>query len=182
MATLTDTIEIPTIQYGKDGNLIISPSSTSSQNDFDFYVGRWTVKNKKLKSRLNNCTEWLEFDTTVKMFKVLNGFGNIDNIYANFDNKPFEGMSVRFFTPETKLWSIHWADTNTLQLDKPTIGSFDKDFGHFFTNDTIDGKNVLIVYRWDIRNKEKPIWSQAFSADNGKNWEWNWYMNFTKAD
>jgi hypothetical protein len=24
-----------------------------------------------------------------------------------------------------------------------------------------------------VRNPQLPIWSQAFSADNGKTWEWN---------
>jgi hypothetical protein len=175
-----ENISIPKVQCGNLGNLIIKASLTSNKNDFDFYIGNWNTKNKKLKTRLNNCTEWFEFDTTVKMYKVLNGLGNIDNIYATFEGNPFEGMSVRFFNPDTKLWSIHWTDTNTLALDKPTVGSFEKDFGHFFCKDVIEGKSVLIVYRWDIRDKENPIWSQAFSDDNGENWEWNWYMYFKK--
>jgi hypothetical protein len=175
-----EIIPIPTVQFDNLGNLIIKVSPTSSQNDFDFYVGNWSVKNRKLKTSLNNCKEWLEFDTKVIMHKVLNGHGNVDNIYATFDGKPFEGMSLRFFNPQTKLWTIHWTDTNTLAIDTPTIGSFDKDFGHFFCKDSIGGRGVLIVYRWDIRDQENPVWSQAFSADNGETWEWNWYMHFKR--
>ncbi len=182
MAHGTDTMAVPSPACSQEGDLVITPSPTSSPADFDFYVGEWIVKNRKLKSRLNNCAEWVEFETTAIMHKVLNGLGNIDHIYASFDGKPFEGMSVRFFNPDTRLWSIHWADTNTLRLDKPTIGSFGRDFGHFYSNDTVEGVNVLIVYRWDIRDRENPIWSQAFSADQGKNWEWNWYMYFTRTN
>jgi hypothetical protein len=40
----------------------------------------------------------------------------------------------------------------------------------------------LVVFRWNVRDREKPIWSQAFSADNGKTWEWNWYMYFQKFE
>jgi hypothetical protein len=181
MTSIIDTVNIPMLRFDKEGNLSIIPALTSSQDDFDFYIGEWTVKNKKLKTRLSNCNEWIEFDTTVKMYKVLNGFGNIDNIYATFDGKPFEGMSVRFFNPQTKLWSIHWADTNTFSIDAPTVGSFDSEFGHFFTQDTVKGQNIFVVYRWDIRDKNKPIWSQAFSNDKGENWEWNWHMYFTRA-
>ena len=177
---MSDPVEIPPLKFDEQGNIVLTASPSSSKDDFDFYVGNWNVQNRKLKSRLNNCTEWDEFPTTVKMFKTLNGFGNIDNIYASFDGVPFEGLSVRFFSPETKLWSIHWADTNTLALDKPTVGSFGKDFGFFFSKDKIDGQTVVIVYRWDIRDKSKPVWSQAFSADNGASWEWNWFMYFTK--
>ena len=175
-------MEIPKLAFDKQGDLIVVATPTSSKNDFDFYVGNWTVRNKKLKTRLNNCTEWDEFLTTVKMFKTLNGFGNIDNIYTSFDGIPFEGMSVRFFNTDSKLWSIHWADTNTLALDKPTVGSFGKDFGYFFSKDKMNGQAVIIVYRWDIRDKDNPIWSQAFSADNGQTWEWNWFMYFTRAN
>jgi len=37
-----------------------------------------------------------------------------------------------------------------------------------------------VVFRWDTTDKENPVWSQAFSDDNGKNWEWNWYMFMAK--
>ncbi len=173
-------VEIPKVTIDDKGNLEIKASQTSSKDDFDFYVGNWNVKNRKLKKRLNHCTDWTEFPTTVKMYKTLNGFGNIDHIYALFEGVPFEGLSVRFFNPKTKLWSIHWSDTNTLSIDKPTVGSFEKEFGHFFSQENIEGQNVIIVYRWDIRDKLNPIWSQAFSADEGLNWEWNWFMHFSK--
>jgi hypothetical protein len=44
-----------------------------------------------------------------------------------------------------------------------------------FGKDTLNGKPILVVFRWDARNKERPIWGQAFSQDNGKTWEWNFF-------
>jgi len=32
------------------------------------------------------------------------------------------------------------------------------------------------LFHWDKTDIDNPIWSQAFSTDNGKTWEWNWYM------
>ena len=115
------------------------------------------------------------------MYKVLNGIGNIDNYLAEFDGVPFEGMTVRLFNPETKLWSIYWSDSNTGVLDKPVIGSFEKKVGHFFSRDMYEGKKVIQLFRWDARDKKNPIWSQAMSANNGETWEWNWYMYMTKV-
>ena len=114
------------------------------------------------------------------MYKVLNGIGNIDNFLATFDGEPFEGMTVRLFNTNTKLWSIYWADSNEGKLDLPVLGSFENNIAHFFTKDIFEGKPILVVFRWDARDKENPIWSQAFSDDNGMNWEWNWYMYFSK--
>ena len=46
-----------------DGNddLIVTPSPTSSQHDFDFYAGKWKIRNRKLKSRLSNSDECTKF-------------------------------------------------------------------------------------------------------------------------
>ncbi len=178
--TNKNDIEIPEIKFSKDGELIITASPGSSKHDFDFYEGKWKLRNKKLKTRLNNCTEWAEFESTQEMYRVLNGLGNIDNYLATFDGVPFEGMSVRLFNPKTKLWSIYWADSNEGVLQPPVIGSFENEMAHFFTKDNFNGKNILVVFRWDIRDKENPAWSQAFSEDNGKTWEWNWYMYFSR--
>lgn len=178
--TNQENIEIPKISFDSKGELVIKASPTSSKNDFDFYQGKWKLKNKKLKTRLNNCTEWTEFESTQEMYKVLNGLGNIDNFLATFDGVPFEGMSVRLFNPKTKLWSIYWADSNEGVLQPPVLGSFENNIAHFFTKDIFNKRKILVVFRWDVRDKENPIWSQAFSDDNGKTWEWNWYMYFSK--
>jgi hypothetical protein len=45
----------------------------------------------------------------------------------------------------------------------------------YAVRDTFNGKPVIVMFRWDVRNKGRPVWSQAFSSDNGKTWEWNWY-------
>ena len=176
-----ETLDIPALNFDDKGNLIIAASPTSSKNDFDFFEGKWNLQNKKLKSRLTGCDEWIEFESTQEMYKVLNGAGNIDNFLATFDGEPFEGMTVRLFNPKTKLWSIYWADSNEGKLDPPVVGSFENKVGHFFTKDTFNNKDIVVVFRWDARNESNPVWSQAFSEDGGKTWEWNWYMFMRKA-
>lgn len=178
--TKSETIAIPTLNFDPNGELIIKPTSSSSKHDFDFFEGKWKLHNKKLKSRLSNCNEWIEFESTQEMYRILNGIGNIDNFLATFDKQPFEGMTVRLFNPKTKLWSIYWADSNEGKLDPPVVGSFENNVGHFFTKDMLKGKKVVLVFRWDARDKENPVWSQALSDDNGITWEWNWYMYMSK--
>jgi hypothetical protein len=179
--TTNDSIEIPKINFDKNGELIITASPTSSKTDFDFFEGKWDLKNKKLKSKLNGCKEWIEFHSTQEMYKTLNGIGNVDNFLATFDGEPFEGMTVRLFNPKTKLWSIYWADSNEGKFDPPVVGSFENKVAHFFTKDIFEGKPILVVFRWDAIDKENSVWSQAFSDDNGTTWEWNWYMYFSKS-
>lgn len=175
--TLRDqqTMSIPKVNFDENGEIKMTPSSTSSQYDFDFLIGKWRLEHEKLRTRLNNCKDWDEFETTVEDFRILEGIGNMDVGNATFDGKPWEGRTLRLFNPKTKLWSLYWVDSNSGVLDPPVVGSFENGVGHFFTKDTFNGKKIIMMFRWDARDKDNPIWSQAFSPDNGKTWEWNWY-------
>ena len=164
--------------FAPAGDLQIIAASSSSRNDFDFLIGKWSVHNRKLKSRLNGCSEWTEFEAQVECRKILDGFGNIDSFQTTVDGRPFEGMSLRLFSPETRLWSIYWANSDTVVLDVPQVGSFENKIGSFYARDTYEEKEIIVQFCWDVSNPNTPVWSQAFSADNGHSWEWNWYMTF----
>jgi hypothetical protein len=162
------------------GDLQVVAATTSSQNDFDFLIGKWKVDNRKLKSRLSGCAEWTEFEAEVDCRKILNGFGNVDSFQTMVDGRPFEGMTLRLFSPETKLWSLYWANSETVVLDVPQVGSFENKTGSFYARDTYEQKDIIVQFRWDASNPDTPVWSQAFSPDNGQTWEWNWYMTFRR--
>lgn len=161
------------LKFTATGELDIQASATSSQNDFDFLVGKWVLKDKKLKSRLTNSNEWIEFESTVEMRKLLNGIGNMDVYRTLVDGKPFEGIALRLFNPKTKLWSIYWADSNVGVMDVPVVGSFEGNIGKFYCKDKFKGKDIIVVFLWDKTDPNNPVWSQAFSPDNGKTWEVN---------
>ena len=167
------TVAIPQLHFDSTGALAIQASPTSSQHDFDYLVGTWKLRNRKLKSRLTGSTEWIAFESRVEMHQILNGRGNIDKYTDTATGKPYEGVALRLFNPTTRLWSIYWADSNSGSLDPPVVGSFENKIGHFFARDTFNGKPIIVVFRWDVRDPEFPIWSQAFSTDEGKTWEWN---------
>lgn len=167
--------------FNRSGDLEIVPSRTSSPEDFDFLIGKWKVHNRKLKSRLSSCSEWSEFEAQVDCRKILNGFGNFDSFQTMVDGRPFEGMSLRLFNPETRLWSIYWASSESVVLDVPQVGSFENKIGSFYARDAYEGKEIIVQFRWDASNSITPVWSQAFSPDHGQTWEWNWYMTFQRG-
>jgi hypothetical protein len=53
-------------------------------HDFDFLVGHWQVHHRKLKQRLANNHEWIEFEGTLVSQPLMGG-------YANVDDDVFEG-------------------------------------------------------------------------------------------
>lgn len=181
-APFDNSLPIPPLEFDEKGELVIKAAATSSPNDFDFFVGRRRIFNTRLKSRLTHSNEWVKSTTVVEMQKIFtNSIVNIDK--GSFEGPPpFEGMTVRLFNPQTKLWSLYWVNNILGTMDAPVVGSFENGVGHFFGKINWQGKKVIAVFRWDVRDKENPKWSQAFSPDNGTTWEWNWYMTYEKIN
>lgn len=164
-----------------DRKLSITASESSSKQDFDFLVGGWKIRNRKLKESLVGCDEWDEFNATQNLHQILQGSGNFDIFSTEFDRKPFEGFTLRLFDPQTRLWTIYWADSNGVKLDGGKVGSFEGDIGEFFARDVFAGKNIIVKFHWDKGNPKAPVWSAAFSVDEGQTWEWNWYAYFERC-
>src|SRR5262245_34436666 len=63
-------------------------------HDFDFWPGRWRVRNERLVKRLQGCTEWETFEARVEARLLPGGLGNVDEFHT--DHWPgFVGMSFR---------------------------------------------------------------------------------------
>ena len=67
------SLPVPQLRIDSTGALAIEASPTSSAHDFDYLVGNWKLKNRKLKSRLTNSQEWISFESKVEMQQILNG-------------------------------------------------------------------------------------------------------------
>jgi hypothetical protein len=173
------TIAIPRVSFDEKGELKITASATSSPNDFDFLIGKWKMHNRHLNKRLENCKEWTEFDSSDENTKILDDTADMDTYstteFPGQEGKLFQGLTLRLFNPKTRLWSLYWVASNTGVLDPPVVGSFENGVGHFFCKDTFKGKPIIVMFRWDARNKDHPVWGQAFSPDGGKTWEWNFF-------
>lgn len=169
------------VQVLPGNHLGILPSSTSSPNDYDFLMGRHAVHHKKLKARFANCHEWINIDGEKTTEKILSGLGNIErHSLPDANDKFIEAIALRLFNPQTRLWSLYWADDIHGTLDSPLTGSFEHNLGVFFGWDSWNGKPILVQFQYDRKDPENPVWGQAFSVDNGLSWEWNWFMFFKK--
>jgi hypothetical protein len=148
--------------------------------DFDFWMGRWSVRNRWLRTRLAGSTDWEEFDASVVARPMLDGLGNED-MFRTDHAGGFTGMSFRFLDPEAGRWSIYWADSRRPgRLDPPVLGGFDGDSGVFEGDDVLDGRPIRVRFTWSEITTPTPRWEQAFSDDGGDTWETNWVMDFTR--
>lgn len=148
-------------------------------NDFDFFVGTWSVANRLLTKRLAGSDDWEEFPGTTVAQRFFNGAGSFDEI--DFPTKGWRGSSYRLYDPATELWSIYWASSRTGRLDPPVVGRFVDGVGEFQGDDLVDGQMIRMRFIWSRITAESARWEQAFSADGGREWETNWYMDFTRT-
>jgi len=77
-------------------------------HDFDLFFGSWRAQHRRLKARLANNNEWIEFDGTSTMQPLLGGYGNMDDNGFNMPGGACRGVSVRAFDPKTKTWETNW--------------------------------------------------------------------------
>jgi hypothetical protein len=156
--------------------------NSSTRSDFDFAIGDWTVKHRRLKERLAGCDDWVEFDGTMSTRKILGGDGNLEDNFLDLPGDPYRAIALRSFDPLTLHWSIWWLDgRNPTHLDIPVVGGFAAGKGLFYANDQLDGQPIKIRFTW-FASRPEPRWEQAFSNDDGVTWETNWTMDFYRAN
>jgi hypothetical protein len=149
-------------------------------NDFDFLIGSWRVHHRRLKERLAGNHDWIEFEGTCAMRKILGGAGNMDENVLDFPSGAYHAVTLRTYDPAKGEWSIWWFDSrNPSHLDPPVVGGFKNGVGTFYADDTFKGKPIRVRFLWTNLATE-PHWEQAFSNDRGKTWETNWIMEFVR--
>jgi NIPSNAP len=150
-------------------------------NDFDFLIGSWRVHHRRLQERLAGNHDWIEFEGTCVMQKILGGAGNMDENFLDFPAGAYRAVTLRTYDSSKKQWSIWWIDgRNPSHLDPPVVGGFKDGVGTFYADDTFNGKPIRVRFLW-TNPTPKPHWEQAFSDDGGKSWETNWIMEFVRV-
>jgi hypothetical protein len=155
----------------------------SSLNDWDFLIGHWRVRHRRLRKRLAGCYEWDEFNGTCSSTKVLGGAGNVDDNALDFPGGAYSAVTLRACDRVNDNWSIWWLDSRSpATLDPPLVGRFENGIGTFYADHLFDGNPIRVRFHWTGVQSGAPRWEQAFSADGGKEWEVNWTMDFTRMD
>jgi len=149
------------------------------RHDFDFYFGRWHIRNERLRQRLVGCDDWENFEATQQCRPILGGLGNIDDFVTDWRDG-FVGMTLRLFCPRTRQWSIYWAGNRDAVLEPPVLGVFEDGIGTFLGRDQHEGVPVLVRFVWSEITPTSAKWEQAFSIDEGRCWESNWVMHMTR--
>jgi hypothetical protein len=163
----------------------INPSQTikqrDGQHDFDFNIGTWKTQISRLQHPLTGSTTWVEYQGTSVVRKVWNGRASLFELEADGPAGRIEGVGLRLYNPESRQWSLNWANSTDGVMTRPMIGEFKNGSGEFFNQETFNGRAIFVRNGFSKITPNSSRFEQAFSADGGKTWETNWIMTFTRA-
>ncbi|MBO9663566.1 MAG: hypothetical protein J7520_11645 [Dokdonella sp.] len=157
-------------------------AADAHRKDWQWLLGNWDVRHRRLKERLVGDTHWQEFAGKSATWSTLGGLGTIDDNLLEFPDGAYRGLSLRAFDAAAGTWAIWWLDgRQPTRIDPPVRGRFDADGGTFVGADVFKGRPIMMRFRWHDIHGARPWWEQAFSPDGGATWEVNWRNWFTRT-
>ena len=151
------------------------------QQDFDFNIGTWKTHLRRLSRPLTGSTTWVEYEGTTVVRKVWNGRANLVELKVSGPAGNIEGLSLRLYNPQSRQWSLNFANINDGTLAPPTIGEFKDGRGEFYNQETYNGRSIFVRFIITKLSQDSVKFEQAFSADGGKTWEENWIAVDTRV-
>jgi hypothetical protein len=158
-----------------------TPTLRDGQHDFDFEIGTWKTHLSRLQHPLTGSTTWIEYEGTSVVRKIWNGRANLVELQVDGPTGHIEGLSLRLYNPQSRQWSISFANSSSGTLSQPTIGEFKNGRGEFFDQESFNGRTILVRNVWSDITPDSCRFEQAFSDDGGKTWEVNWIATDTRV-
>jgi hypothetical protein len=156
-------------------------TSRNGSHDFDFEIGTWKTHLWRLVDPLTGSTKWVEYEGTSIVRKIWGGRANLVELVADGPADHFEGLNLRLYNPQSRQWSLNFAGSKSGTLSPPTIGEFNNGRGEFFSQETMNGRAILVRFVISDITPDSCRFEQAFSDGGGKNWEVNWIATDTRV-
>lgn len=154
----------------------------NGQNDFDFEIGTWKTKLKRLINPLTGSNTWVEYEGTTVVRKVWDGRANLVELNVKGLAGQIEALSLRLYNPESRQWSLNFANAKSGVMTTPTIGEFKNGRGEFYNQEMLNGRAILVRFVILDITRNSCRFEQAFSNDGGKTWEVNWIATDTRIN
>jgi predicted methyltransferase len=140
------------------------------QHDFDFNVGVWQTHIRRILDPLSGSIRSIELNGTVAVRKVWNGRGQLEEIETDGPNGHWEGLTLFLYNPVAHQWSQTFINSKAGELTPPLIGEFNGGRGELFSQDTYEGRSILVRGTWSNIQPDSHHFEEAYSADGGKTW------------
>jgi len=156
-------------------------ANDSHSHDFDFEFGRpWTAHLHLLGKPLAGSHSWMDFRGTLVSHQLWNGKGNISELVVRNGSSSIVGGALHLYNPDTREWSVWFANAATGTLGVPAVGRFEHGRGVLYDREAYHGRMVRVRQIFSNISAHTFDFHQAFSTDNGKTWETNLIINYAR--
>jgi hypothetical protein len=157
-------------------------AARDGQHDFDWEIGAWDTRLKRLREPLSGKTDWIEYAGTSVGMPVMGKRANLVelDVRGAAGAARIAGISLRLYAPASGEWTLHFANLSNGKMTDPMTGTFSTGLGtgagtgHFYGQDSVDGRKVRVRFLIIPVNADQWRFEQAYSADGGNTWETNW--------
>jgi hypothetical protein len=165
-----DRVFAQTPQAAADAGSATTGAARDGEHDFDFNIGVWHTHIRRISDPLSGSGKSVELNGTVTVRKVWDGRAQLEEIEADGPNGHWEGLTVFLYNPQAHQWSQSFIDSKMAALNSPEIGAFHDGRGELFSQDTFQGKSILVRAVWSEIAPNSHRFEELYSADGGKTW------------
>ena len=112
----------------------------------------------------------MQLEGTVVVRKVWDGRASLEEIEADGPNGHWEGMTLFLYNPQSHQWSQTFANSKSGVMNTPLIGAFNDGRGALYSQESFDGRTILVRAVWSHIEPDSHDFEEAYSDDGGKIW------------
>ncbi len=152
------------------------------QHGFDFNIGMWKSRIRRLVHPLSGSNTWVNYNGTVRVRPVWGGRANLEEVEADGAAGHLEFVELRLYNADSHQWSINGASgSDGVVVQPPMIGEFKSGRGLFYDQEYFHGRAIFVRQIWSVISPSSYSMVQSFSGDGGKTWEANFIADVTRV-
>ena len=152
----------------------------NGQHDFDWEIGAWDTQ-VRVRPPLSDTATWSEFRGRSLVRACANGRCNLVDLDVSGGQRRIAGVSLRLYNPQSRQWTLNFANMAEGALTAPVYGGFENGRGVFYGQDTVEGRVVLVRFVISEITANSARFVQSYSTDGGLTWIDNWIAVDTRS-
>jgi hypothetical protein len=147
------------------------PAVRDGSHDFDFNLGTWSTRIRRLVHPLSGDRTAVELAGTVTVRPVWGGRAQLEEIETDGPQGHWQGATLFLYDPAAHQWSQTFFNSANPTPGSSLVGGFAQGRGELYAYDDVGGRKVLVRGTWSDIAPDSHRYEEAYSADGGRTWE-----------
>jgi hypothetical protein len=149
-------------------------------HDFDFNLGTWHTSIRRTAHPLSGDPTMVDMSGTVTVRPIWGGRAQIEELEVDGPHGHWQGITLFLYNPKSRQWTQTYMGASD-PTPSTTTGSFARGRGELYSQDTLNGRAVLVRGTWSDITPDAHRYEEAYSADGGRTWETAFSARLTRV-